>query len=138
MARLNLTCRCGACELAIDGEAVAQLYCHCDDCQAAHSAAYIGAAIYPLPAAPLVRGEPVARVVRSAPRMHCGACGTYLFADLPEHGLRSVNAWLLPKGAFRPQFHVQCQHAVLPVIDALPHFKAFPAGFGGSDEQVGW
>jgi hypothetical protein len=47
-------------------------------------------------------------------------------------------ASLLPKGSFSPTFHIQCQHAVRPVRDDLPHFKGFPASFGGSDEKVTW
>jgi hypothetical protein len=53
-------------------------------------------------------------------------------------GFRSVNAFLLPNAAFSPQMHIQCQHAILPVVDDLPHFKGFPAAFGGSDEQMDW
>jgi hypothetical protein len=33
---------------------------------------------------------------------------------------------------------MQCQHALLPVKDALPHFKGFPAAMGGSDERMPW
>jgi hypothetical protein len=50
-------------------------------------------------------------------------------------GVRSVIATLLPRGTFQPAFHMQCQHALLPVRDALPHDKGYPAMFGGTDEQ---
>ena len=53
-------------------------------------------------------------------------------------GLRSANGFRLPAGCFQPQFHIQCQHAVLPVRDTLPHYRAFTAAFGGSDECVTW
>jgi hypothetical protein len=33
---------------------------------------------------------------------------------------------------------MQCQFAVRPVDDDLPHFKSRPARFGGSDETVQW
>lgn len=138
MTTLTTTCRCGGIELRIAGEPVAQLYCHCDDCQLAHSAAYVASAIYPAAAVELVRGDPTPTLIKRTPRLRCGACGTHLFSEITSVGLRSVNAYLLPRGEFRPQFHIQCQHAVLPVVDALPHFKAFPAAFGGSDELVGW
>jgi len=55
--------------------------------------------------------------------------------DLPAYG---VKANLLPQGMFKPEFHIQCQYAVLPVKDNLPHFKSFPASFGGSDKMVDW
>jgi hypothetical protein len=131
-------CRCGAVALKISGEPAVQLYCHCDDCQSAHGAAYVASAIYPAEAVEVVHGKPVALVVRSTERMRCGACGTHLFSELPQVGMRSVNADLLPEGAFKPQFHVQCQHAVLPVVDDLAHYKGFPAAFGGREEFVAW
>ncbi|HLY00662.1 MAG TPA: hypothetical protein VKR62_18350 [Roseiarcus sp.] len=77
-------------------------------------------------------------VVRTVERMRCAKCGTYLFSELANVGMRSVNAYLLPKGSFAPQFHVQCAHAVLPVVDGLPPYKGFPASFGGSEEFVAW
>lgn len=138
MTELTTTCRCGDVELRIAGEPVVQLYCHCDDCRAAHAAAYVAASIYPAAAVQLVRGEPAQAMVKRTPRLRCGACGTHLFSEIASVGLRSVNAFLLPRGAFQPQMHIQCQHAVLPVVDALPHFKAFPPAFGGSHEVVAW
>jgi hypothetical protein len=53
-------------------------------------------------------------------------------------GLRGVNGYLLPANQFNATFHMQCQFAVRPIVDALPHFKSRPARFGGSDELVGW
>jgi hypothetical protein len=135
---LEAQCRCGAIGLTIVGKPLAQLYCHCDDCQAAHSAAYVSSAIYPATAVEVERGTPAATVVKATPRMRCGDCGVHLFSELAKEGLRSVNAYLLPKGEFAPQFHVQCQYAVLPVVDNLPHYKAFPPAFGGDEEYVEW
>jgi hypothetical protein len=73
------------------------------------------------------RGTPTPMVVKETERMCCGDCGSYLFSELARVGMRSVNAYLLPRGEFNPQFHVQCQHAVLPVVDHLPHYKTSPA-----------
>ena len=135
---LEAACRCGETVLRIHGEPLVQLYCHCDDCQAAHAAAYVPAAIFHAEAVQVSEGNLRATVVRTTPRMHCHAYGTYLFAEIADHGLRSLSAYLLPKGMFRPQFHVQCQYALLPVVDALPHYKGFPAGFGGAETFVEW
>ena len=44
MTTLTTTCRCGAVQLTMSGEPVVQLYCHCDDCRAAHGGAYVAAA----------------------------------------------------------------------------------------------
>jgi hypothetical protein len=131
-------CRCGAIGLRISANPVVQLYCHCDDCQAAHGAAYVSSAIYPAQAVEVVRGRPAAMVVKTTRRMRCPDCGAYLYAELANVGMRSVSGYLLPKGSFKPQFHVQCEHAVLPVVDDLPHYKGFPASFGGAETFVDW
>jgi hypothetical protein len=134
----NLQCRCGAIGLRITGEPVVQLYCHCDDCQAAHGAAYAPAAIYPAQMVEIIRGEPAAMTIKATPRMRCPACGTYLFSEIASVGMRSVSGYLLPRGTCKPQFHVQCDYAVLPVVDDLPHYKGFPAAFGGVEAFVSW
>jgi len=131
-------CRCGAARLKITGEPAVQLYCHCDDCQDAHRAAYVPAAIYPAPAVELISGELAPVVVKTVRRMGCARCGTYLFSELASVGVRSVSGYLLPRGEFKPQFHVQCAHALLPVKDDLPHYRGFPSAFGGSEDFVDW
>lgn len=138
MKTVEVQCRCGTIELRISGEPIAQCYCHCDDCQSAHGAAYVPAALYPAQAVEVTRGEPIPMVVKATQRMRCATCGTYLFSKIASVGLRSVGGFLLPEGEFKPQFHVQCQYAVLPVVDNLPHYKGFPASFGGADELVSW
>lgn len=52
--------------------------------------------------------------------------------------MRGVSGYLLPADKFEPTFHNQCQYAVAPVKDDLPHFKGLPATFGGTDETVDW
>ena len=138
MDAFETQCRCGAIGLRIAGKPAVQLYCHCDDCQIAHAAAYVPAAVFPAQAVEIVRGEPVAFVIRRTERMRCPQCGAYLFSELAGVGMRSVSGYLLPKGTFKAQFHVQCAHAVLPIVDALPHYSGFPPAFGGSDARVGW
>lgn len=135
---LTVRCRCGSVQLAIESAPLVQIFCHCDDCQAAHDAAYVAASIHPAGAVVVTQGALATKTVRATPRLACAACGTYLFSELAAPGLRSVNGFRLPPGAFQPQMHVQCQHAVRPVVDDLPHFKAFPPAFGGSDERVAW
>ncbi len=138
MTSTTCQCRCGAVSLVLTGAPVAQLYCHCDDCQNAHRAAYAPAAIFPKEQVQVSRGELTPLVIRSTKRMVCSQCGTYLFSELERVGMRSVSAYLLPKGTFRPQFHVQCDEALLPVLDDLPHYRRFPANFGGAEEFVDW
>ena len=89
MTTLNASCRCGAVALKIAGTPAVQLYCHCDDCQAAHGAAYVASAIYPSSAVQVVRGKPTPMVVKTTERMRCEDCGTYLFSEIA----RAVSAW---------------------------------------------
>lgn len=138
MATIPIQCNCGAIKLELTGEPLAQFYCHCDDCQTVHGGAYIPVAVYPRDAVRLVAGEPKQWKLKVTPRASCPECGTRLFADPPKAGFRGVLATLLPKGMFKPAFHIQCQHAMNPVKDDLPHYKSFPAMFGGSDEKVAW
>jgi hypothetical protein len=134
----EIQCHCGNVRVELTGAPVAQFFCHCDDCQTMHGAAYIPVAMYPADKVKVTSGSPKTWKLKSLPRTSCPVCGTRLFAEIPSLGLRPVVASLLPKGSFSPAFHIQCQHAVRPVRDDLPHFKGFPASFGGSDEKVNW
>ena len=138
MTPTEVTCRCGSSSLRITGDPVAQIYCHCDDCQAANGAAYTLASIYPAHAVEVLGQELAPIIIKATPRMRCKACGTYMYSEIASVQLRSVNAYLLPPESFKPQLHVQCQYAVLPVLDDLPHYKGFPPAFGGTDELVSW
>ena len=75
---------------------------------------------------------------RSGVHPPAAARGTRLFIDVLPLKLRGVNGFLLPPGEFKATLHMQCQFAVLPVRDDLPHYKSRPARFGGSDETVDW
>lgn len=138
MSKVEIKCLCGSVVLNLTGEPVVQAYCHCDDCQTAHGAAYVATAAYPSQAVEILKGNLIPLVVKTASRMRCGNCGTFLFTEVASAGLRSVNATLLPKEQFKPQFHLQCQYAVLPIVDNLPHYKDFPSAFGGTGELVAW
>jgi len=131
-------CRCGAVELELGAAPIVQFYCHCDDCQAMHGAAYVSESVYTADAVRVVRGAPVAWTLKRNPRYLCATCGTRLFIEVAALAVRGVSGTLLPKGDFAPSFHMQCQFAVAPVKDALPHYKSRPARFGGSDETVDW
>jgi hypothetical protein len=134
----EIQCRCGAVRVELGREPIAQFFCHCDDCQAVHGAAYVPIAMYPADAVKVTRGSPSAWKLKTMPRRTCPDCGTRVFAEPPQLGICGVSAYLLPQGTFTPTFHIQCQFAVRPVKDDLPHFKSLPARFGGSDETVDW
>ena len=137
MTDTRIQCLCGAVTVRIDGNPGDQFYCHCDDCRAASSGPYVAVAVYPAQAV-VVHGELQTWTIRSLHRKRCAICGTRMFAEVPELGQVGLNALLLPPGVFAPAFHIQCRYAVLPVKDDLPHYKGFPAKFGGSDETVDW
>lgn len=134
----EISCLCGAVKVRIAGEALEQFYCHCDDCQAVSGGAYVGVAIYPADAVTVTQGRPRAWKYKTLPRKMCSDCGTQLLGEVPEFGQCGVKANLLPPGTFKAEFHINCRYAVLPIKDDLPHYRAFPARFGGSDETVDW
>jgi hypothetical protein len=138
MKTIVASCRCGAVQLEISGEPLVQMYCHCDDCQAVHGAGYVPESVYPADAVRVVWGEPSSWKLKRNPRFTCRECGTRLFIDVLALRLRGVNGYVLPAGEFNPTFHMQCQFAVHPVRDGLPHYKGRPAKFGGTDETVDW
>ena len=138
MKTVELDCRCGGTRIEVAGDPIAQFYCHCDDCQIVHGAAYVPESVYPADAVKVVRGATTQWKLKRNPRVTCAACGTRMFIDVLPLGLRGVNGYMLPAALFQPTFHMQCQFAVRPVADDLPHFRGRPARFGGSDERVGW
>lgn len=138
MHTLALECRCGAVGLEVSGQPIAQFFCHCDDCQAVHGGAYVPESVYRADQVRVVRGQPIAWKLKRNPRVTCPECGTRLFIDVVAFGLRGVNGYVLPQGAFEAQFHVHCRFAVRPIEDDLPHYKGMPALFRGSDETVDW
>jgi hypothetical protein len=138
MKTTELQCRCGAVHLEVTGDPIVQFYCHCDDCQAVHGGAYVPESVYPAEAVKVTSGTPLTWKLKRNPRFTCPECGTRLFIDVLGKNLRGVNGYLLPAGQFTAAFHVQCQFAVRPVRDDLPHFKSMPPRFGGSDEKVDW
>ena len=134
----TLTCPCGAVELTVRGAPIAQFYCHCDDCRTTTSGAYAAESVYRGNDVELTRGGAAVWTLKRNPRHFCAACGGRLFIDIAARNLRGVNGFLLPAEAFRPQFHVNCRFAVLPVRDGLTHYAGMPGAFGGSDETVDW
>lgn len=133
---LTIACACNENELAITGEPVAQFYCHCRDCRRMHGGAYTAESVYPASAVEVVRGTPARWTLARNPRFFCGTCGQRTFIEIAGRGLIGVNGLVLPEGAFRARFHVNCATALVPVPDGLTHYAGMPALFGGSDDIV--
>ncbi|MGE0594982.1 MAG: GFA family protein [Hyphomonadaceae bacterium] len=132
---MQTSCPCGAVRLSIDAEPVSQFYCHCADCRRVHGACYTPEALYPAGAV-TVEGETKSFTLRTTPRVFCAQCGTRLFAELPEAGLRGINGTLLP--AFKADIHINCESAVAPVRDDLKHYRTSPKAFGGDGALADW
>ncbi len=129
-----ITCPCGAVEMEISGEPIAQFYCHCADCRRVHGAAYTPEAIYAAYEARVVRGDTISLTLKTTPRISRAQCGTRLYADLGD--LRGVSGTLLPD--FQAAMHINCAEALAPVRDALPHYAAKPEAFGGDGKLADW
>lgn len=135
---LRIACPCGHVVVEIDGPPLAQFHCHCEDCRAVHGGASVARWMLRANQLRVVRGETQSWTLRRTERVRCAHCGVAIFADVPEFGIRGLNAYLLPPGMFAAQFHVHSGEAVAPVTDGLPHYRGVPASFGGSDDTVGW
>jgi hypothetical protein len=109
----QIQCPCGATKIELTAGPAAQFYCHCRDCQTAHSAAYVAISAYPADSVTVVKGEPRSWMVESTPRFSCSECGTRLFIEQPGFGIRGVLARFLPAGQFSPHAYIYCD--VLPV-----------------------
>ena len=133
---MDIQCPCGAVQLRISSAPVAQFWCHCADCRRVHNAAYVGESLYPAESVAVLSGETIAFTLRTTPRVSCARCGSRLFADLTDLGMRGVSGTLLPEEAFDPQLHIHCREAVAPVRDGLPHYQTRPVAFGGEDDAV--
>ena len=138
MKTVDIECLCGAVHVRLSGDAAAQFYCHCDDCQATSGGAYISVAVYPADAVSHIEGELVSWTLKTMPRKRCAVCETQVLAEVPGGKQIGIKANLFPAGVFKPTFHENCRYAVVSVEDELPHYKGYPAEFGGTDEMVGW
>jgi hypothetical protein len=135
---LEIKCPCGSAHLRIKGEPLAQFWCHCSDCQQVHGGAYVAEAIYSAENVELSDGKTVVFSLKTTPRVSCAQCGTRLFADLTEIGMRGLNGYLLPAGMFNPTLHIYCAEAVAPILDGRPHYRTKPVAFGGDDALMDW
>lgn len=132
---ITARCPCGAVAMTLKGAPSTAFYCHCRDCRLVHGAAYTLEAMYPQSAV-AIEGETRVFVLKTTPRVFCARCGSRLTADLAAAGLRGVNGVLLP--TFRPLMHINCESAVTPVKDALPHYLRMPKAFGGDGALADW
>ncbi len=135
---MKVSCPCTAVTLDLGGDPIVQVYCHCDDCQRAHSAAYVPRAVYLCAAVTIASGATLSWCNKTRTMVICAACGSHLYGEQDGVPFRGVNAGLFPVGSFKPEAHYHCRYAVAPVQDSLPHYRDYPAQFGGSGDLVDW
>lgn len=131
-------CRCGNIEIEIIKDPIAQFFCHCDDCQVVHGAAYVPESVYSSDSINVIKGKPASWTLKRNPRHFCQDCGTRLFIEVKAAKILGLNGYLLPREAFSPQYHMQCRFAIRPIIDGLRHYSSLAPQFGGPEDCVDW
>src|ERR1700761_7529164 len=100
----TVSCRCGAIAIEVEGAPITMMFCHCDDCQKVHGAAYVPEAVFLATQVTVTKGTPLTWALVRSPRYTCGVCGTRLFIDVLGKNLRGINGWLWP--GLEASFHM--------------------------------
>ena len=130
-------CACGSVTFEVNGEPIAQVYCHCRSCQLAHSAPVVAAALFP--ANSVTYEGDVQKVTvtdrKDAPRrVTCAKCGTRVVNEPPFPVRAILPALCETSDWFKPQMHIQWQDHTLDMRDDLPKFLDVPKEFGGTGQ----
>jgi hypothetical protein len=129
------SCFCGAVQLTVTGEPVAQGYCHCESCRSWSAAPVNAFTLWKPDAVKLTRGAEQVGVYHKTERSYrkyCKVCGGHLMTDHPHWSLVDVYAATIPQFRHQPGVHVNYQETVLPMKDGLPKMKDLPSEMGGS------
>ncbi|HEX2674976.1 MAG TPA: GFA family protein, partial [Polyangiales bacterium] len=128
-------CFCGAVQLTVTGDPVAQGFCHCESCRSWAAAPVNAFTLWKPDAVKVTRGEDRIGVYHKTERSYrkfCKDCGGHLMTDHPQWALVDVYAATIPTFTHRPAVHVNYAETVLRMKDGLPKQKDFPAEMGGS------
>ncbi len=137
--KIRGTCSCGTVAFNVEGEPVAQAYCHCHSCQVAHAAPLMAVALFPIGAV-AIQGETTSMSVtkrqHAATRISCARCGTRV-AVVPSGESGDQYRGVFPalcesKDWFRPAMHLYWEERRIEVRDDLPKYLDEPTDFGGS------
>ncbi len=132
-------CFCGAVEIEVSGSPEAMGYCHCRSCRSWSGGPVNAFSLWKPEAVRITAGsEHVATYAKTpmSQRQYCSKCGGHLMTSHPPLGMIDVYAATIPTLAFAPAVHVNYAETVLPIRDALPKLKDFPAEFGGSGAMI--
>lgn len=131
-------CPCGDVILQISGAPLGQVYCHCDDCQSAHGAAYVPRSIHQRGDVSILEGNTKVWTNVMRDMVICSSCGSHLFSEHKKSPVRGVNAGNFPPDTFSPTMHLHCKYAVAKIDDDLPHFCDLPSEFEGTGKLMVW
>lgn len=133
------SCFCGAVELAVTGEPVAEGFCHCTSCRSWAAAPVNAFTLWKPEAVQVTKGEGSVGVYHKTERSYrrfCKICGGHLMTDHPGLGVIDVYAATIPTYRHQPKLHVNYGEMVLRMKDGLPKMKDMPKEMGGSGEMV--
>jgi hypothetical protein len=128
-------CFCGAVEVTVQGEPVAQGFCHCASCRSWSAAPVNAFTLWQPGAVKVTRGANYLgsfRKTETSERKYCTRCGGHLFTEHPLWGVTDVYAATIPTLQHTPKLHVNYAETVMHIHDGLPKFKDMPAEMGGS------
>ena len=110
-SKTSARCECGALELAITGEPVVQLVCHCSDCRAFSGTPYVEAAFFVADGC-LVQGKVDSTTIKGGTgfeKTHhmCASCETPLYVTVGAlNGAFAIIAGRLSRFDFKPAAHI--------------------------------
>jgi len=132
-------CFCGAVELTVSGEPVAEGFCHCSSCRSWSAAPVNAFTLWKPDAVKFTKGEAnvgVYHKTEKSYRKFCTTCGGHLLTDHPLWGVVDVYAATMPTHHHAPKLHVNYAETVLHIKDGLPKMKDMPKEMGGSGETL--
>ena len=132
-------CFCGAVELTVSGEPVAEGFCHCSSCRSWSAAPVNAFTLWKPDAVTFTKGEAnvgVYHKTEKSYRKFCTTCGGHLLTDHPLWGVVDVYAATIPTHRHAPKLHVNYAETVLHIKDGLPKMKDMPKEMGGSGETL--
>src|SRR5262249_43480361 len=128
-------CFCGAVELTVVGEPVAQGYCHCASCREWSAGPVNAFTLWQPSAVTITRGADRVGSYSKNPtsgRKWCQSCGGHILTDHPLWGVTDVYAAVIAEFPFQPGVHVNYAETVLRLHDGRPKQKDMPAEMGGT------
>jgi len=128
-------CFCGAVQFIVEGEPVAQGYCHCESCRSWSAGPVNAFTLWKPDALKVTKGREHVLSYNKTPRSlrkSCDVCGGHLFTEHPMWNLVDVYAAKIPSFEFKPGVHVNYQETKLRMRDGLPKMRDLPAEMGGS------